>query len=123
MCFRARRLRTLDSSATRKFGTLTPTKPVQLGPTSTGVDTANHHRFGTFIGVLNSLSRDPFVIRYHYLPWSSIAYTVPAAFSMLLKLRYKLDSNPTLSAMLFKLKQLRLDPEPTLRDVFPLWSE
>lgn len=31
---------------------------------------------------------------------------MPAAFSMLLKLRYKLDSNPTLSVKLFNIKKL-----------------
>jgi hypothetical protein len=44
--------------------------------------------------------RDPLAL----LPWSSIAYTVPAAFSMLLKLRYKLNSNLTLSAITFRLQ-------------------
>jgi hypothetical protein len=56
--------------------------------------------------------RDPFVIRYHYLPLSSIAFTVPAVFSMLLKLRFELNSNPTLSAMLFKIKKLPRLPNP-----------
>jgi len=43
--------------------------------------------------------RDPFCDPLALLTLSSIAYTVPAAFSMLLKLRYDPDSNPTLSAM------------------------
>ena len=36
------------------------------------------------------------VLTCQFLTLSSIALTVPAAFSTLLKLRYKLDSNPTL---------------------------
>ena len=35
-----------------------------------------------------------------------LCFTLPAVFSMLLKLRYKLNSNPTLSAMLLKIKEL-----------------
>jgi hypothetical protein len=37
---------------------------------------------------------------------SSIAFTMPAVITMLLKLRYELNSNPTLSAMLFKINEL-----------------
>jgi len=42
---------------------------------------------------------DPFCDPLALPTVSSIAYTVPAAFSMLLKLRYKPGSNPTLSAI------------------------
>ena len=45
--------------------------------------------------------RDPFCDPLALLPLSSIAFVVPAAFSMLLKLRYNPDSNPTLSASIF----------------------
>ena len=45
---------------------------------------------------------------------------------MLLKLRYELDSNPTLSAMLLKINkliELSKIPEPTLKVCFVFWNE
>ena len=61
----------------------------------------------TFVGTFQMISaRDPFCDPLALLTLSSIAFTVPAVFSILLKLRYKPDSNPTLSAMLLKTNKL-----------------
>ena len=43
---------------------------------------------------------------------------MPAVFSMLLKLRYELNSNPTLSAKLFKINELLRIPNPLSGPVF-----
>jgi hypothetical protein len=82
-----------------EVGTLTRTQTIQIGPASTGVN----GRTSTFrphsLALFQLISRDPFCDPLALPPLSSIAFTVPAAFSMLLKLRYKPDSNPTLSAI------------------------
>jgi hypothetical protein len=81
-----------------EVGTLTRTQTIQIGPASTGVN----GRTSTFrphsLALFQLISRDPFCDPLALPPLSSIAFTVPAAFSMLLKQRYKPDLNPTLSA-------------------------
>jgi hypothetical protein len=66
-----------------------------------------------------SLSRDPLAL----LTAAFYCFTVPALRSMLLKLRFRVNSNPTLSAKLFKINKLLRLINPLAGPVSAFWNE